>query len=129
MAIPAGYSQGPSGMFFKTDGSGPYSVDADGNAWAAGGEVSMQLDTGGRSQVVAITGASAQSTAITGSTIVITPTVDCFARQGLNPTAVANGTDSFLLAGVSRRLSIVSGNKVALIAASASGSAYITPGV
>lgn len=31
MTIPAGYTQGPGGYFFFTDGSGPYAVDQAGN--------------------------------------------------------------------------------------------------
>jgi hypothetical protein len=99
-----------------------------------GGAVYVQAQsivalTGGQSAAVAISAVSAQSAAITMPSVVVTPTVDCFFRQGANPTALSNGTDQILLATNSYRISgIVSGNKLAFITASGSGTVYITPG-
>ena len=36
MSIPAGYTQAPSGYYYYTDGSGPYTIDVDGNATLVG---------------------------------------------------------------------------------------------
>ena len=85
--------------------------------------------TGGQSASIAISVTSAQSAAITTGSVVATPTVDCFFRQGSSPTALSNGTDQILLANNSFRISgIVSGNKLAFITASGTGTVYITPG-
>jgi len=95
--------------------------------------ISAAVDTGGLSQVVSISSTSAQSSALSttgGVAVLVTPTVDCFVRQGSNPTAVNNGTDMLLLGGNTYRLSgIVNGNKLAFITSGAVGSVYITPGV
>lgn len=104
-------------------------------------EISMAVSTGGTSQKVAISGTSAQSTALSSQTlsapnsaggldVICTVDVDCFVRQGSNPTAVADGTDQLLLGGNTYRLSgIANGNKLAFITASGAGNAYLTPGV
>lgn len=93
--------------------------------------VSAAVDTGGLSQVVAISGTSAQSSVLTtvgGVDALVTPTVDCFVRQGANPTALSNGTDMILLGGNTYRLSgIASGNRLAFITSGAAGSVFITP--
>lgn len=102
-------------------------------------EVTMKALTGGQSSVVSISGASAQSAAFAQPAVpapqtgdldaTITPTVDCFVRQGTNPTALADGTDQILLGGNTYRLSgILVGNKLAFITSGAAGSVYITPG-
>jgi len=89
---------------------------------------SAHLYSGGQSQVVTVSSTSAQSSAITGSkTLYLCATVDCFIRQGSNPTALATGVDQFLPAYTPMRYAgFTSGNKVAAISAS-SGSLYITP--
>lgn len=97
-------------------------------------EISLSLGEPGTSQALAISSTSAQSAAITPTsavspaTVVVTPTVDCFVRQGTNPTAVSDGTDMFLLASSSYRLSLPRGNKLAFKTVSSSGTVYITPG-
>lgn len=99
-------------------------------------EVTMNVLTGGQSHSVAISSTSAQSNALGtavanpgGLDAVVTPSVDCFVRQGANPTALSDGTDQFLVAGNSYRLSgIVGGNKLAFKTTAASGTVYITPG-
>src|SRR3990172_7690254 len=82
--------------------------------------------TGGQSAAVTISTTSAQSAAITTGWAIVTPSVDCFFRQGTNPTALSNGTDQILLAGNSYRINgIVSGDKLAFITASGGGTVYI----
>lgn len=93
---------------------------------------SAHLYSGGQSQVVAVSGTSAQSSAISRSkTLYLCSTVDCFVRQGSNPTALSNGTDQFLPAYIPMRFAgFTSGYKVAVIGVSgASGSLYVTPEV
>ena len=85
--------------------------------------------TGGQSEAIAISGTSAQCTAITAGSALVTSTVDCFFRQGANPTALSNGTDQLLLGGNTYRISgITSGYELAFITTGASGTVYITPG-
>lgn len=95
-------------------------------------EVSIKVSEGGDSQRVAISTTSAQSAAFSGSggvDMICTPDVDCFVRQGSNPTALADGTDQMLLGGNTYRLSgIVNGNKLAFITISGSGYVYLSPG-
>lgn len=96
--------------------------------------ISIKALTGGQSSVVAISAASAQSAALTMNStdqtdVLVTPTVDCFMRQGSAPVAVSDGTDQILLAGNTYRVSgIVNGNKLAFITTGAAGSVYISPG-
>ena len=89
---------------------------------------SATIYSGGQSQSVAVTTSSAQSTAISNSkTVVLCSTVDCFIRQGSNPTALSNGTDQFLPSYVPMRFAgLTSGNKLAVIGTGA-GTLYITP--
>ena len=92
-------------------------------------EYSMPVHAGGTSQSVAISTTSAQSAALSFGTAVVTPTANCFVRQGSNPTALANGTDQYLVANNSYRLTgIVPGNKLAFITGTGTGTVYITPG-
>lgn len=91
-------------------------------------EISFALGDPGLSQALSISSTSAQSAVINAGSVVVTPTVDCFVRQGSNPTAVSDGTDMFLLGSVSYRLSLPRGNKLAFKTTAASGTAYITPG-
>lgn len=92
-------------------------------------EESITLYAGGISQQVALTTASAQSTAITGSkTLYVVSTAACFVRQGANPTALADGTDQYIPANTPMRLTgFVSGNKIAAILPTGTGTLYITP--
>lgn len=89
---------------------------------------SMKIDSGGQSLKVTLTTSSAQSAAITGArTLYVCATVDCFLRQGANPTALADGTDQFLPAYAPMRLrDFISGNKLAAIG-TAAGALYVTP--
>lgn len=91
-------------------------------------EISFSLGDPGISQVVAISGTSAQSSVINASAVIITPTADCFVRQGSNPTATSDGTDLFLLGLTTYRLNIPPGAKLAFKTSGATGSVYITPG-
>lgn len=91
-------------------------------------EISFALGDPGLSQALSISSTSAQSAVINATSVVVTPTIDCFVRQGSNPTALSDGTDMFLLGQIAYRLSLPRGNKLAFKTVSASGTVYITPG-
>lgn len=91
-------------------------------------QISFSLDDPGKSQVVSISGTSAQSAVINAEHVIVTPTTDCFVRQGANPTATSDGTDLFLLGLSTYRLDIPRGAKLAFKTTGATGSVYITPG-
>lgn len=91
-------------------------------------DLSIIVDTGARSQALAISSTSAQSAVINADYCLVTLTTSAFVRQGSNPTATSDGTDIFLLADVTYRLNIPRGVKLAFKTSSASGTAYITPG-
>jgi hypothetical protein len=102
-------------------------------------EISVKLDAAGAAgQKVAISAVSAQSAAITlrptptsgdrTEDVLVTPSVDCFVKQGSNPTAVVD-TDVLLLGGNTYRLSgFTTGNKLAFITSGAAGNVWIYPG-
>lgn len=92
-------------------------------------EQSLTIGEGGSSQTVAMSTTSAASTAIYAPYIVVYVSADCFARCGASPTALSNGTDQFLVGGNQYRFPWIDGDKLALIVASGTGTAYITPGV
>jgi hypothetical protein len=91
-------------------------------------DLSIIVDEGGRSQAVSISSTSAQSAVINAEYAVVTLTTAAFVRQGLDPTALADGTDIYLLADVTYRLNVKRGNKLAFRTSGLSGTAYITPG-
>lgn len=80
----------------------------------------------GSGEGVLVTSGSAQSSVINADVVDISPTTDCFIRFGSSPTAVAN-SDYFLPAGIVARFPITSGNRVAVIRASADGVMYVHP--
>jgi hypothetical protein len=86
------------------------------------------IPAAGRSQVVAISTTSAKTALISGSSVYITPTVDCFMRAGDDPTALADGTDYFMLANCTQEFDLRPNVdlKIAFITASGSGSAYVS---
>lgn len=92
-------------------------------------EQSLSLSPGGTSQTVAMSTASAASTAINAPYIVVYVSADCFGRSGTSPTALSTGVDQFLVGGNQYRFPWKDGDKLALIVASGTGTAYITPGV
>jgi hypothetical protein len=78
--------------------------------------------------VVSIGAASAQSAALTAGAYVLTPNVDCYIAVGSNPTATTNSAGSdFLAAGTKWPLTILSGNKVAVIQSSSAGTLFLLP--
>lgn len=86
-----------------------------------------QIYPGGQSQKVAVSTTSAQSTALQCKTVVLCADVDCFIRQGVNPTALSDGTDQFLPAyNIVRYFNFHPGNKIA-VKATGAGNLYITP--
>ena len=100
--------------------------DDDGHLFTT--ESSINILTGGQTNAVAISTTSAQSAAITEEKVLVYSTVFCFARQGTNPTALSNGTDQPIPAETLIRVPVTSGNKLAFITATGSGTVYITPG-
>lgn len=101
-------------------------------------ELTIAADEGGLSQAVAISTTSAQSTAFTAASanpgtnevyLVVFATVECFFRQGADPTALDTGVDQFLPANTWARLNVPVGNKLAFKTAVGSGTVYITPRV
>lgn len=92
-------------------------------------EYSMKAMSGGSSSKLAVSAASAQSLALGDAYVVVaTPTVDVFFRRGVNPVALADGTDQLLLAGSAYRLTGFSGlDKLAFITSGAAGFVYLTP--
>lgn len=94
----------------------------------SGVSISCQVLSGGQSAKIAISTTSAQSAVLTSTSYLVSPDVDCFARLGSNPTAVADGTDQILLAGNTYRIvPTLVGNKFAFIALTGTGNVYITP--
>lgn len=96
-------------------------------------EHSLNILEGGTSSQVSISTTSAHSVAFTfeaalAGYVLITSDVNCFVRQGTDPTALSNGTDQILLANQTYRCWVNSGNKLAFITASGTGTVYLTPG-
>lgn len=96
-------------------------------------ELSLQVNTGGASEALSISGTSAQSLpitaalAVTGDAYVVAySTVDCFIRQGSNPTALNDGTDQFLPANLLVRLNVPNGMRIAAITSAVAGTLYLT---
>jgi hypothetical protein len=102
-------------------------------------EQSVKVDGGGNGAKVALSGVSAQSAALSLKPtptatvdarydVLVYPTVDCFVRNGANPTAVVD-TDIPLLGGVLHRISgVKDGEKLAFITGGAAGFVWIYPG-
>jgi hypothetical protein len=90
-------------------------------------ELNLVARSGGASETVAISSTSAQSSAIASGAVDVYATVECFFRQGPDPTALSDGTDQFLPATKLTRIVLEKGNKLAFKTTAASGSAYLTP--
>ena len=84
------------------------------------------ISPSGTSQTIAISSTSAQSTPIHAVLVHITPTVDCYMRQGSNPVAIAN-IDHFLLGNATQSFRIIRDNILAFITAAGSGFVHIVP--
>lgn len=94
----------------------------------AGVNISCQILSGGQSSKLAVTAASIQSAALISSSYLVTPSVNMFVRTGLNPVAVADGTDQYLVAGSTYRIvPLRPGDKLAFIAESTAGNVFLTP--
>ena len=104
----------------------PVQTDSEGRVLTK--EASVSASAGGTSQKVAMSTVSAQSAAINAQVALVSPTEDCFVREGSNPTALSDGTDQFLFGGFTYRIAMSDGaNRLAFIMASGSGTVYITP--
>lgn len=91
-------------------------------------DYSVIVDDGGKSQALAISGTSAQSAVISAEHALVTLTTAGFVRKGSSPTAVADGTDIYLMADVMYRINVKNGQRLAFITPGSAGTAYITPG-
>jgi len=87
--------------------------------------IAYALAEGGQCQKLALSTVAVQSAAIIGNLVEITPSVDCYARIGDNPTATANGTDHFLVANASRLFTINRGKKISFVTELLTGSVRI----
>lgn len=99
-------------------------------------EVSMELLAGGQSTQITLSAASAQGPVVARPTnhpagvpikCTLLPSVACWVRKGTNPTALADGTDQALTAGVIHRVELMEGERIAAIAGGA-GTLNFTPG-
>lgn len=95
-------------------------------------EVGLRSTEGGNSQQVAATTTSAQSTVIGANVagvpvyVVVTTTAPVFVRSGTSPTAVNTGADHYIPANVPVRLSIIGGQRLAVITPTGTATVYIT---
>lgn len=97
---------------------------------------SVVADTGEQTERKSIGTISAESSAINATSALVTPSVDCYFRQGaplsntaVVPTKDGAAGDQLLIGGNTYRVSgIVSGNSLAFITESGSGEVLITPG-
>jgi hypothetical protein len=83
----------------------------------------MDLTNG---QVVAYT-TSTQSAAVNSNSAVITATTDCWYNIGSNPTATVGAGSDFLPAGVKWGITLLSGQKIAVIQNAVGGNLAIVP--
>lgn len=98
-------------------------------------EHSFMIPDAATSASFSISGTSAQSPVIVpadsgrvGVPCVIQTTADCFVRRGINPVALADGTDLAIPAGTMFRTTLAAGERVAVITSGAAGTFRITPG-
>lgn len=91
--------------------------------------LSFTANGGGTSAKIAISGVSAQTAPIpvNVSTMIVTPDTTCFFRMGVNPTALADGTDAILVANQQYRIGVTPGLKLAFITSGSAGNVYTTP--
>ena len=115
-------------------GDGSYArlhVDDQGRLYVSGQDTTFEVSSGGTSQELAISTTSAASTAISGSAskvrVRVISSADCYCRQGEDPTALNDGTDEFLPAGLMVRMTMTSGNKLAFVAKAGTGTVNLTP--
>jgi hypothetical protein len=103
-------------------------------------EISVKVDGGGNGAKVAISGASAQSAALSlkptptsggadaRSDVLVYVSVDCFVRNGTNPTAVVDTDIPLAGPGLYRISGVKDGEKLAFITSGATGNAWVYPG-
>ncbi len=82
----------------------------------------------GSGQNVSFTDASVQSAAIIGTHARIVATEDCYYCVGADPVAVISGASALLPAGVCEVIQLTSGQKIAAIRVSTSGTLNVIPG-
>jgi hypothetical protein len=89
--------------------------------------IAFELASGGTCQQLALSTVAVQSANIDADMVEITPSVDCYARAGSNPTALSTGVDHFLVANDTRLFAIRQGEKISFITAVGSGSVKLAP--
>lgn len=88
----------------------------------------FSISGGGDCQTVALSTTSAQSAQLDAGIYLLALDTAAFVRQGVSPTALSNGTDQYIPAGV-YRIRVTEGNKLAIILGAGTGNAYLAPGV
>lgn len=93
--------------------------------------LSLTLNGGGNSQLVAVSTTHAESTLIVANHILLYVDTACYARASLAPVAITGGTDQYIPAGIHYRIPWNNDNgwKLSLITLTGTGNAYISPGV
>ena len=88
-----------------------------------------EIPVDGSSEAVAYTGTAGTSAAMPANTSVVrvTLTTNGFISFGTAPTAVADGTDVFMAAGVIEYFPLPAGHKVSAIQSASAGTMYVTP--
>ena len=95
-------------------------------------EISLNVPSSATSSTLAIGTTAAGSAAFPGNggmgtTVVFTPSVDCYVRQGATVAVVADGTDMLVRGGMTYRAYVAPGNKLNFITATGTGSVSMTP--
>jgi hypothetical protein len=82
----------------------------------------------GQQSVSVSTSSAATSNAVGGNTCVVYSTVECFAIAGASPTATVAAGTPIPANQLVRLFDLQANDKLAFIAASGSGTAYVRPG-
>lgn len=90
-------------------------------------ELLYTIANGGECQCLSFGTSAVQSLAILAGVIELSPTVDCFVRAGVDPVALSNGSDHFLMGGTTQAFRFDSGHKLSVIAVAGSGMLYVSP--
>lgn len=92
--------------------------------------VNLTVNNGGTSEKFSTSTTSAQSAIYDNQSLLFITDAACYIRAGANPTALATGVDQYIPANQYVRIAPwVPGNRLAVIALTGTGVAYVTPGV
>lgn len=89
--------------------------------------LAFAIAEGGSCQKLSLSTVAVQSAVINANLIEITPSVDCYARVGSDPTALSTGVDHLLLGGATRLFTISPGYKISFVTDVGTGSVKIAP--